>query len=286
MAILIAISITACTTDITIDLDKATPELVVEATITTDTLAHSVRLTKTGNYFSNKSAEPISGAVVTLNDGKNTITLLENASRKGIYQTPPSYFGIVGRTYTLLINNLDVNADGVKETYSATSSIGSTIHIDSTDVVKNRLFQRDMWAIKVWVQDPIGESNYYVIRNHRNDKCTSDSIQEWQITNDEFFDGIYMKNETFNYFSSQKEDEKLQVGDKIALELCSVSKEYMEFVQQSQEEFWGRNPLFGGQPANIRTNIKQIIPANNKTSAHGFFATYSATWGRTVYSGK
>jgi hypothetical protein len=95
-----------------------------------------------------------------------------------------------------------------------------------------------------------------------------------------------MINETFSYFSSDKPDEKLVVGDRVTLELCGVTKDYMEYVQQAQEEFWGRNPLFGGQPANIRTNIKQVVPANSKTSPHGYFAAYSVSWKKAVYQGK
>ena len=60
----------------------------------------------------------------------------------------------------------------------------------------------------------------------------------------------------------------------------------MEYIQQAQEEFWGRNPLFGGQQANIRTNIKQVVPANSKTSPHGYFAAYSVSWKKAVYQGK
>jgi hypothetical protein len=286
LALLSATLFTACTTDLTLDLKGTTPELVVEGTMTTDAIAHSVSLKKTSNYFANAAADMVSGAVVTLSDGQNTITLTEDAVKKGIYLTPADYAGVVGRTYTLTIDNVDVNADGVKERYTASCPISSLIQLDSIDVVKSRIFQTDMWAVKAWVQDPATEVNYYLIRNYKNDVCTSDSIQEWQITNDEFFNGKYMINETFSYFSSKKPDEKLVVGDRVTLELCSVTKDYMEYIQQAQDEFWGRNPLFGGQPANIRTNIKQVVPANSKTSPHGYFAAYSVSWKKAVYQGK
>ena len=286
LALLLATLFTACTTDLNIDLNSTTPELVVEGAISTDAVAHSVTLKKTSNYFSNAAADMVSGAVVTLSDGQGTITLIEDAVKKGIYLTPANYAGVVGRTYTLTIDNVDVNADGVKERYTASCPISSMIQLDSIDVVKSRIFQTDMWAVKAWVQDPPAEVNYYLIRNYKNDVCTSDSIQEWQITNDEFFNGKYMINETFSYFSSEKPDEKLVVGDRVTLELCSVTKDYMEYIQQAQDEFWGRNPLFGGQPANIRTNIKQVLPANSKTSPHGYFAAYPVSWGKTVYQGK
>jgi hypothetical protein len=284
LALLVATTFIACTTDINLDLKGTTPELVVEGVITTDTMAHSIQLKKTANYFSNQQADVVSGATVTLSDGQNMITLTEDNSKKGSYRTPVNYYGVVGRTYTLTIDNVDVNGDNVKERYAASCSINAPYRIDSIDVKKARLFQKDMWAVKTWMQDPAG-SNYYLIRGYRNDKLVSDSIQEWGVTDDEFFNGKYMIDETFIYFSADKKDEQLQQGDKVTLELCSITKDYMEYIQEAQDEFWGRNPLFGGQPANIRTNIKQLLPVDGNAKPHGYFAAYSVSWAKTVYDG-
>ena len=283
--IILAILFSSCTTDITLNLDGATPELVVEGVITTDTMAHSIHLKKTSHYFSNLPAEAISGATVSLSDGLTTITLLEAELNKGIYRTPSNYYGVEGRTYTLTIDNVDVNIDGVNERYSASCPMSRIIPIDSIEVKKERLFQNDMWAIKAWFQDPAGESNYYLVRNYKNVSSVSDSIQEWGITDNEFFKGKYLMGETMMYFSSTKKDEKLQPGDKVTLELCSITKDYMGYVQEAQEEFMGRNPLFGGQPANIRTNIKQLLPLKGKAIPHGYFAAYSVFRANTIYNG-
>jgi len=43
--------------------------------------------------------------------------------------------------------------------------------------------------------------------------------------------------------------------------------------------------LFGGQPANIRTNIKQLMPVNSKTRPHGYFAAYPVSRANTIYNG-
>jgi len=276
---------TGCTTDITLDLNGTTPELVVEGVITTDTMSHNILLKKTSHYFSNLPAEAISGATVTLSDGLTTITLVEADLQKGDYQTPTNYYGVPGRTYTLTIDQVDVNGDGINERYSASCPIAPVIPIDSIVVKKERLFQNDMWAIKAWFQDPAGQSNYYLVRNYRNDISVSDSIQEWGITDNEFFKGKYLNGETMMYLSSTKKDEKLQQGDKVTLELCSITRDYMGFIQEAQEEFMGRNPLFGGQPANIRTNIVQRLPLNGKAIPHGYFTAYSVFRAHTIYTG-
>ena len=276
---------TGCTTDINLDLKGTSPELVVEGNITTDTMAHIISLKKTSTYFSNLAAQSVSGATVTLSDGLNSIILAEGESKKGEYLTPANYFGVVGRTYTLTIDNVDVNADGVKEQYTASCHMNTQIPIDSIKIMKERLFQQDMWAVKAWFQDPAGENNYYLIRNYRNDISVSDSIQEWGVTDDVFFNGKYILGETMIYYAAQKESEKLKLGDKATLELCAITKDYMEYIGEAQEEYMGRNPLFGGQPANIRTNIKQLLPVNSKTKPHGYFAAYPVSRASLIYNG-
>ncbi|ADQ78607.1 hypothetical protein Palpr_0447 [Paludibacter propionicigenes WB4] len=285
VAIIVATILTACTTDIALDLKNATPELVVEGAVTSDTLAHVIQLKKTAAYFSNQSAEMISGATVTLDDGVSKITLIEDAINKGNYQTPVTYHGVAGRTYTLTIDNIDVNADGIKEQYTATTKMNAVSRIDSIMVKKERIFQSDMWAVKASIQDPENERNYYRVRSYKNNKLTTDSIQEWGVTDDEFFNGKYLINERMIYLSGSKKDEKLKSGDLIMLEMSGITKEYKEFIEQAQSEFWGRNPMFGGQPANIITNIKQTLPLNGKNNPHGYFAAYSISRATTVYDG-
>jgi len=284
-SLLFATLFTGCTTDIKLDLKGTTPELIVEGSVTTDTMAHIISLKKTSDYFSNLPAGYVSGATVTLSDGLNSIILAEDATKKGEYLTPANYYGVAGRTYTLTIDNVDVNADGVKEQYTASCPINPVVHIDSIEVKKEKLFQQDMCAVKAWFQDPAGETNYYLIRDYKNNVSISDSIQEWGVTNDEFFKGKYILGETMMYFSSQKKDEQVKQGDKVTLELCAITKDYMGYIQEAQEEFMGRNPLFGGQPANIRTNINQLLPVNSKTKPHGYFAAYSVSRASTVYDG-
>ena len=286
IALLLAILFTACTTDITLDLKGATPELALEGAITTDTMAHSIYLKKTANFFSNQAAEVIAGAIVTLSDGQNTITLAEDNLKKGIYQTPATYYGVAGRTYTLTIDNVDVNSDGVNEKYMATCPINATIQLDSIDVKKERIFQQDVFSVKAWFQEPADEKNYYLIRLYKNDISISDSIQEWGISDDEFYNGKYITNETMMYFFADKKDELLQKGDKVTLEVSGLTKDYNKYILEVQTEFFGRNPLFGGQPANVRTNIKQVLPVNGTNNPHGYFAAYSVSWAHTVYNGQ
>lgn len=274
----------SCTEDIKIDLSSVTPELVVEGTITNEAKVHTIVLKKTGDYFMNESAQMISGANVSLNDGNQNFALVEDSKSPGHYLTAPSFQGVVGRTYTLAIDNVDVDGDGVMESYESKSLLTPVANCDSIVVVKQRLFFHDMWSVKFTLQDPPTERNSYMMRIYRNDVCVSDSIVEWGITTDEFFNGVNMINESVMYFDSRNVDERLVNNDTVALEVCGVSEDYLKFINQVRKEFRGRNPLFGGQPANISTNIRRIAPTSSDgKGARGFFAAYSVSWGRTVY---
>ncbi|MFZ4456396.1 MAG: DUF4249 domain-containing protein [Bacteroidales bacterium] len=282
--LLLLVFAASCTQDITINLDKSTPELVVEGAITNEAKQHKILLSKTGDYFQNQPVSVISGALVKLSDGINTITLSQNKDTEGAYVTPADFAGVPGRTYTLNISQVDVDSDGVQEQYQASCPMLPLAPVDSISVEKKAMFRQDIWEVKLSMQDLPKERNFYLSRVYVNGVCRTDSINEWGISNDEFFDGKYLNNETIMFLGSRKPDEKVVNGDKVMLEVCGITEDYMMFIFEVGEEFNGRNPLFGGQPANIRTNVKRTYPvANEIKGARGYFAAYSVGWGETTY---
>lgn len=274
----------SCTEDIAINLSSVAPELVVEGVITNEVKAHQIVLKKTGSYFMNEKAQMVSGAEVMISDGTSQMKLHEDPIQIGHYYTSSTFSGIAGYDYTLSITNVDVDNDGVKESYESKTRLTSVASCDSITVVKQRPFYHDMWAVKFTLQDPPVVRNNYLFRIYKNDICVSDSIIEWGITSDEFFNGVNMINESVMYFDSRNKDEKLTDKDKITLEVCGISEEYLRFINEVRLEFRGRNPLFGGQPANIRTNIVRTFPKNSDgKGVRGFFAAYSVSWASKIY---
>jgi hypothetical protein len=281
--VLSAMLFVACTTDFDVQLDSISPELVVDGAVTTDTTAHTVYLKKTGAYFCDQPADVVTGAMVTLSDGLNTVVLKEDSTEKGAYRTAANYYGIVGRTYTLTIGSVDINNDGKKETYTASSTIEEVPSVEEINVSKEIVFYENVWAINVWMHDPAGISNYYLTKAFKNDVCLSDTITEWNIMTDSFFNGVDLCNRTIMYLPSNIKTEKIHSGDKVGLELCGISEDYYSFISEVQQEAGERNPLFGGQPANVRTNVKQIFPTNTTGSPRGYFAAYSISRAQTIY---
>ena len=81
---------TACTEKMDIDLNEGeNNRLVVEGYISTDTMQHSVRLTRSTSYFYNQPAAPEEGATVTISDSEGNIFPLTYDESTGNYLTDP-----------------------------------------------------------------------------------------------------------------------------------------------------------------------------------------------------
>ena len=73
--LLILAPLYSCTERIDISLDNSAVRLVVEGSLTTDTMSHKVLLSSTSGYFYNQPPQPVSGATVTISDGENILNL-------------------------------------------------------------------------------------------------------------------------------------------------------------------------------------------------------------------
>jgi hypothetical protein len=254
-----------CTEEMDLQLDTAARRLVVEGYVTTDTTTHYVKLTYSGSYFENKPMQGVSDAVVTLNDGTSTVVLNESASVEGLYLTPIDYYGVEGRTYTLDISGVDVNGDGVTESYSANSFMNPSVPID--DVVIGYHTMWDLWQVLLYAKDPADTENYYMFKVWRNDSLVNDALDEVSLADDAFFDGSDVNGVWVMALDSKKETENLHKGDIVKLEMACIDKTFYDFLVALQEETSPRNPLFSGPPANV--------PGNISNGAIGIFAAYS-----------
>src|ERR1035437_694632 len=92
----------SCQKVININLNSASPQIVVQGNISNQAEAYSVQLAQTVNFSDPNSFPPVSGAKVLLNDNAgNSDTLKENPA--GIY-TGSKLSGTPNRSYMLLIN--------------------------------------------------------------------------------------------------------------------------------------------------------------------------------------
>jgi hypothetical protein len=252
-----------------IHLDTTRPRLVVEGYISTDTTRHMVRLSKMGDALKKEPVQFISDALVTISDGTTTFGLNEEPTRKGTYFTAADAFGVVGRTYTLRIKNVDINNDQVMEEYTAQSLLKRLNPVDSIHLVYNSLNPHFKgWSVNLYTMDPGAGRNFYLFKVLKNNQL---------LTDNSGFEGKYFDGFPVYNLREDRNDEKLTPKDKVTLEMYGIDEDYYAFIYSYISDYYPKIPIFSGPSANIPTNIK---PAED---AVGIFAAFSIQRKSTIY---
>ncbi len=282
--VVFVIFIASCTERIDIETEDAPPRLVIYGYITTDTMQHSIRITRSAGYFVTDSPEGISNAEVRLLTDDTIIPLVENDTVPGLYQTNADIYGICGKTYTLDIL-LDFDNDHVQEHYQASAYLTNINYIDSISLQPSTIL-KDYVEILLYAQDE-PEENFYSIFVSINDSVTNPTINKFFVMDDLFFNGTYMNGVPCYYLDQRDEDEGeiLHVGDKVTLNINAISKEYATYISNVQSEIRGFNPIFGGPPANVETNIR-CIDLPDAITISGFFTAFPSRYASVIVKEK
>ena len=269
--IVIALFAVRCTEKMDIQLDETYTRLVVEARLSTDTAIHTVRLTTSTSYFYNQPPPAVSNAIVTISDGNSVINLTESSLKPGVYETPANTFGRIGSTYKLLIKNVDINKDGIKEEYEASSTIYPVNQVDSISMKYYTDFEA--WEVKCFVQDPPTE-DYYLFNVYKNNVLMTDTLSEPLVVDDKLYNGNYTNGIGVGYLRDEKSGERAVLGDSIRLETWRIDKSFFKFVTEFKDAVRKQNPLFSGPPSNIKGNVSN--------GAIGYFVAYSISKSSTT----
>lgn len=261
-----------CSERVDIDLnEEGQKRLVVYGFITTDTMAHSLQLTYTADYFFNARPEPVPGAKAKITDDLgNTEPLTLTDPQKGIYHTSGDFFAVEERTYTL-----SIELEG--ERYTAESSCPAfsrtPMHIDlkyQPDWGKEGFYE-----IRCYYQDP-PTTEFYMFNIYKNGTLLTDSLSEKIITDDVLYNGNYTNGIGVGYLDQSKEKEKLHPGDVITFQAGNIPEKYAQFIWEAQAEIQFSTPLFSGPPANVKGNITN--------GSIGYFAAYPTAYASTTYT--
>ena len=266
----LSVLLVSCTEKIDIKLDDSYTRLVVDGSVTTDTMAHTVRLSTTSSYYYNLPSPAVSGARVSITDGQVTYNLHEDSA--GVYRTSPSAYGVNGHKYTL---NIELASPiGGYTDYSASSTLNSVTPMDSINLQFHKDWsEHGIWEIKSYVLEP-PTVDFYRFLVSVNDKMLTDSLNEWTITDDKFFNGNYTSGLPVGYLDQGNPYQALAEGDTVEVETNNIEKAYFDFIATAQLELFGSNPLFSGPPANITGNISN--------GGFGFFSAYSVTRSKVI----
>jgi hypothetical protein len=277
---LVAALLLSCTERIDIRTDDAAPRLVVYGKISTDTMAHTVSITRSTGYFAAGKPEGVSDAEVKIFDDAGGEYLLFYQG-DGNYRTHPGFSGVEGRTYRLEVT-CDGDGDGVRETFEASSWLPIKGKVDGLRIVPSAIF-RDALEIQLSADLPEkrnGIPNAYNIHFYQENKALNDSLKNFTIFDDEYIITQRLDTLACYYIFADDENIKLQPGDKIRVRVDVITKEYADFLTEAQQEMRGSVPLFSGPPADVRTNIRCRV---KNISAAGFFTAFSFDEMDTVY---
>lgn len=270
----------SCTDRIDIHTEASAPRLIIYGYITTDTMQHSIRITRSSGYFSTAKPEGISKATVSIRTDKEHFTLKENPSEPGLYQTKEDVYGVEGETYYLSVA-VDFDEDGEPEEYEASSFMPSAPKIDSIGFRPSNLFD-DYLEVLIWGHMPELEENYLSFHLYRNHEIVNDSLHGFSIIDDEYMDKKEIIGVPCFYLDQEEEQSTLHDGDTITVRIDGVTKEYATFIDNAQSELWGSDPIFSGPPANIETNIISKTPKED-IKISGFFTAYSGNRKKTIF---
>ncbi len=231
---------TSCEKVIDITPKNASPEIMIEATLTDNaSVLTTVKITKSVAFNESNVFPSVNGALVKISDNiGNNVTLAETQS--GIYTTS-ALVGVSGRTYYL---NIDV--DG--KTYSSICTMPSKINLDT--VIIGAGFgpgsQGGKSIIPVYT-DPIGRGNYYRFKLQKN----TEQIKTIFLVNDEIIDGGVNNNPLV--------DQRLTIksGDSAIVTMMCIDKAVNLYFYSMNQNAAG--PDASASPANPVTNINGAI---------------------------
>lgn len=256
----------SCTEIVDIELDTTYTRLAVSGKITTDSLNHEIILTRTTDYFYNQPPPAVDDAIVSISFDDTIIFLQNVVERPGLYRMEKAYSGVPGTTYTLDISNVDIDEDGENELYSAVSTMPEIKNADSIQLVKFITPFFSGYQVALFSPDPEG-ANWYNYKILRNNYLLNKRLSDYTVQPDDFVNGNYIAGLPVGFLNDSDEEEAVQPGDTVTLEINSISKAYYDFIVDAQSEIFGNNPLFSGPPANVSTNLSN--------GALGFFTAYS-----------
>lgn len=263
LLILMLASMAACTEFIDMEPAGYKKVLIVDATITNEYKQHLVKLSLT-KMIDDVEYPRVSDALVTVSFNDTTIHFYENDTLPGYYYSDSVFAGVPYTNYQLSISQIDINSDGITETYTSEATMPSTLSIDS--VTYTYIPRWEATALNCWAFDP-PDRNYYNFRAWKNDTLVTDSIYEFQTTDDLMFNGNYINGVDCQYFRDEKEDELVQNNDVLTLEIENIDLAYFEYINTAISGYYGYNPMFGGLPANLTGNISN--------DAMGIFRVYT-----------
>jgi hypothetical protein len=230
--------------------EEGSKKITVEGSITTDTMSHRVILSWSGDFFSSDLQQMVSNADLSITDGEKSFKLSEKSP--GVYFTDQNVYGETDKTYTL-----NITLQNGSE-YSASDRIFSLPVIDSVLVRDTTLYTGpdkgdvEGYAVLYFGWEKPEPGDYYLWNLYINDTIFNKYSWNSTFTDDKFVNGSYIRD--FMVYFIEKSDLKRDTNE-IVLESLSISKNYYNFLLDSNVETVWRGSPWDAPPSNITSNV-------------------------------
>jgi hypothetical protein len=238
--ILIILIFSGCQKVINVDLNVASPVIVIEGLIIDRPGPYTIMISKSGSYFNQPVLPPVSGAEVTITDNIGLADTLKE-TKPGIYLTN-RLRGIPGRIYTLRVLS-------ESKEYTASSTMYSRVRIDSVNLTKS-LFHHFGYDedpnheieidLNCYFKDPV-EKNFYRLKVFKNDTTRTENYH--------LFDDQYSNGQEISLRVAHA-----TAKDTFRIELYSLDKLTFGYYRTLEQLIYS-NPVFGSTPANPDNNF-------------------------------
>ena len=250
---LLALFAVACEKVVSINLNNADPQLVIEAVVSDHHDSTFVKLSKSGDYFvPSLYFPPVSKAVVVISDDLGVQDTLHETS-PGLYK-PGSFMGAPGRTYLL-----SVFSDGKQ--YTALSTMPKKIAIDSlyTETTQGRNGEPG-YNLYMNFRDPPELGNYYRMNYYVGALAAdSNSGLRYRIYRDKLSNGDEVS-------FRMRLRRSVNPGDTVTVSLYSIDQRMYDYYNTMNTIVVSdRSPTLLA-PANPNTNLSAGL---------GYFAAYA-----------
>jgi hypothetical protein len=205
----------SCTEVIEFELNNATPQLVVEATVPESEYAEVV-LTTTVNVNDNNKGNEVTGASVMLEDENGNTEMLEEVA-PGHYRAS-QIKGVPSAKYNLSIEAANQVKEITSEDIMPEPVMIHRLRVRESNMPDINGIPVPEWEVVVEYNDPVDVRNYYRFVEYVNGQVTAH----------------YVENDTFNNGTKNKSfltsvESKLVPGDVVTVEMQSISKAVYEY---------------------------------------------------------
>ena len=235
--IIATLLLSSCKKDIKLNLNHATPQIVIEGIISDKSTTQTITITKSVSFYDSSVYPTVSGAIVAISDNGNTPVLATETSN-GVYQIQ-GMTAVYGHTYSM-----SVTIAGI--TYTAQSTMPYPVILNDLtfyDINPAAKPDKKKYAPIPKFDDPIQyQNNYRFVLYNNGAKANTVMVRNDNVTNG--------KNNEEPLFTREFD---IVSGDMVTLEMFGIDQNvYQYFYLLSTIS--GSGPG-GTTPSNPQSNI-------------------------------